>query len=312
MFNFNSLTVINNNSYLGGERFLIANDPAGKKVFKIKGVNDFYDTDRATGAAGALKITRKAYSLPIVSTADINIDAITTAGYYELYLYLKLTTDSQNSLFANDLMYKGKPLIFGVTLTTADVATSTATATKLASAINNAYAIVEDYKHIVASVKTVVDDSTLVLTAKNEFIVFDKIELSKYVDADDEFTAVTAPATIVAPKSGFGTYYYMITNLKMPNADMVLLGGQNQDEAPVQGTNYDQYTIKYTQTRPALGGANATDEKVTSVTTHVVYVANTGAAATSAAKTPVPAGVSLAFENACKDVTTNYSSVSVF
>ncbi|MEE0040959.1 hypothetical protein [Catenibacterium sp.] len=72
-------------------------------------------------------------------------------------------------------------------------------------------------------------------------------------------------------KEGFGTYSYLLHNLRIPTAMRTRAFGVNLDENPIIGAKYNQYTIHYCADRGVLG-TNAVGDTVKSVTTHVFYV----------------------------------------
>lgn len=72
-------------------------------------------------------------------------------------------------------------------------------------------------------------------------------------------------------KEGFGTYSYLLHNLRIPTPMRTRAFGVNLDENPIIGAKYNQYTIHYCTDRGVLG-TNAVGDTVKSVTTHVFYV----------------------------------------
>ena len=72
-------------------------------------------------------------------------------------------------------------------------------------------------------------------------------------------------------KEGFGTYSYLLHNLRLPTAARYGAFAWNKEESPVPGVVYDEYVIRYCVNRGELG-LNAVGDTVKSVTTHVIYV----------------------------------------
>ena len=294
MFNFTTTTIINNNEYLdGSEIFEVKRDVSGNAMLQVKGVGNFYLNDQHTELpGGVISATRKTYSLPVKATADINLGtAITAAGNYMLEIYVRLTQDSQNSLYANDMAYKGRRFLYEFKVETGDLATIGTVVEKIIKSIGVKF---QDYTYFTTSSTA----TNLKLTAKDEYTFFSEVKLSKYNATLVEYAEVPVTMTKTNAKSGFGTYKYLSENIMIPNYNWVTPGGLLQNELPIRGTNYDQYVIKFQHTRPALGGANAVGEQVKSVTTHVFYVANSGAASTKTTPSPAPVGISLDFKHA--------------
>lgn len=302
MFQFTSTTIVNSNLDSSGlPRWEVLTDPVtGDDIVQIKRLNNFKvsETDVVTGDTRVcLSATRKAYSLPAIASSTIDVTNITTEGEYILTLYVGLTQDSQNSYYSNDLAYKGKPFLYSFRLTAADIAAgTTALATQIANLINSSYNRFKDYKFFTATAAT----NFITLTAKDEFQTFKKVKLEYYDPAsiNQALTEVDLNLTVVtAAKSGFGTFYWLQTNISLPTVEKFRLGADNREELPVAGANYDQFTLTYVQRRPELGSGNVVGaHRQETVTRHILYVQNSGAAATAGTPSPTPAGVSLDFQ----------------
>ena len=114
--------------------------------------------------------------------------------------------------------------------------------------------------------------ATLVVTAANEYIRFKLAEVTKLdAEGEDHETIGTTYAITTPGKEGFGTAWTIHKNLRIPTQEATRWFGEDQDERPVNGTLYNQYTFEYSAernftTQVAVGG------KVTSKTTHVLFV----------------------------------------
>ena len=96
MLNFTQQTVINSS-----DRF----KKIGTDTLRIKRIGDYKK-------ANIKSVFKTVASDPVKGTAAITPAALTLgAGDYRLVVYLRLQK-SVNSLYANDLVYKGKPLFF--------------------------------------------------------------------------------------------------------------------------------------------------------------------------------------------------------
>lgn len=69
----------------------------------------------------------------------------------------------------------------------------------------------------------------------------------------------------------FGTYNYMIHNLRLPTHANIRFASQAEVEMPVKGGMYTQYTFEYTVPR-RLGGLSVAGQKNWSTTTHTFFV----------------------------------------
>lgn len=74
-------------------------------------------------------------------------------------------------------------------------------------------------------------------------------------------------------KPGFGTYEYVLHNLRMPTSANYRFNSPNAEEMPVKGQLYTQYSFSYTVPRPGLGGVSAAGQAIHSTTVHTLYVA---------------------------------------
>lgn len=93
-------------------------------------------------------------------------------------------------------------------------------------------------------------------------------------DLDEKTSNAAVTATeegYFVGKEGFGTYSFLLHNLRLPTSARTRAFGINQDETPIVGAKYNQYTIHYCTNRGVLG-LNAVGDTVKSVTTHVFYV----------------------------------------
>lgn len=71
----------------------------------------------------------------------------------------------------------------------------------------------------------------------------------------------------------FGTYNYLLHNLRMPTYENYRFTSHAAVEMPMPGVNYTQYTFLYCVPRPGLGGLSVAGQFNHSTTTHVFFVA---------------------------------------
>ena len=280
MFQFTGTVILNGNTDSSGKpkwTTHTASGSDGASVF-IKRVNKFF----ANNVKG---IYKRVGTNPVLATAKFAA-AQWGAGIYRLALYIRLS-GSQNSLYANDMVYKGRPLYFEFTLDGTETAAQVAA--KILAAVNKRQTRF-DYKYIAIATASVGSPAVqeVTITGLDEFQMFTTVSIEKYeilaqpcncMDfCDCEFEEVKVPAVITQPKEGFGTYTNIITDLRLPTLDNLSFFAQNQEERPVPGALYNQYTLYYSKDRGVLG-SDAVGDLVTSSTTHVFYVISTAAAA---------------------------------
>lgn len=281
MFQFTTTNVINTNQdYTTGKALWSAQEGDEHKPasLNIKRVNKFL-------APNVVAIYKAVANDPSMAKVTIDLSQITgTAGEsYRLAIYVGLTQASQDSRYANDLILKGKPFTvdFVWKATAADVAKN------LAKTIDKYAVMVYGEKLLNVSYS----GTFLTIEAVNEYQRFRKVNVEKF-DAEayfgrGEYTPVrtledlTEKSTNAAltgtvegyfvGKEGFGTYSYLLHNLRIPTAMRTRAFGVNLDENPIIGAKYNQYTIHYCTDRGVLG-TNAVGDTVKSLTTHVFYV----------------------------------------
>lgn len=180
---------------------------------------------------------------------------------YRYRLYVRLS-GSQNSYYANDFVFKGKPFVFEFS------------GDKTAS----------DIVKIINKIKTIYGDKFLKVTLSGDKVRFTgdnytnftvaKLEkfTTKELDINGGTWEESKPAdTIVPCNNGFGTYEQLLKDLRLPTMDARRWEAVNKEELPIPGEKYDQFIIEYQVNRGLMGGA-AVGQQVTSRTTHVFYV----------------------------------------
>lgn len=280
MFQFTTTNVINSNKDLTtGKPLWSVQEAAGDKPasLHVKRVNKFI----ATNIVAIYKAeARDAENAKV--TLDFSQVNGTAGDVFRLHIYVGLSQASQSSLYANDLQWKGKP--FSVDFVWG--ASAADTVTKLVKTINKYAAMVYNKKML-----NVTNSGTYItIEATDEYQRFRFVNVEKF-DADayhgmgeynivrslDDLTEADSNAEVTAAegyfqgKEGFGTYPFLLHNLRLPTYARNRWLALNQDETPIVGAKYNQYTIYYCVNRGILGD-NAVGDLVKSRTTHVFYV----------------------------------------
>ena len=281
MFQFTTTNVINSNKdYTTGKPLWSAQDAALDKPasFNVKRVNKFLGPN-------VVSIYKAEANDPEMAKVTIDLSQIDgkDGESYRLSVYIGLTQASQESRYANDLILKGKPFTVDFIWKTsaADVAKN------LVKTINKYAVMVYGEKLLNVSYS----GAYLTIEAVNEYQRFRKVNIEKFdkeayfgrgeynaVRTLDNLTKKDSNAALTGTvegyfvgKEGFGTYSYLLHNLRIPTAMRTRAFGVNLDENPIIGAKYNQYTIHYCTDRGVLG-TNAVGDTVKSVTTHVFYV----------------------------------------
>ena len=275
MLNFTQQTVINSS-----DRF----KKMGTDTLRIKRIGDYKK-------ANIKSVFKTIASDPVKGTAVITPTAAkVTSGDYRLVVYLRLQK-SVNSLYANDLVYKGKPLFFEFKCTGA-VKTDIPAMVK---AINSqqrmwdngiTYLVASD-NAVAANGATPAKDATaLTLTCADEYQLFYHVELQKFSPLGENPTAgqytsiykfVNGEAenateiVVNQSKLGVGTYEMLIQDLRLPTYENTNWISMNKMEMTIVGEKYTQYLLEYEVERGIMGLGSA-GALVTARTTHVFFV----------------------------------------
>lgn len=282
MFQFTTTNVINSDKDLTtGKDLWTTQDASGQKpaCLYVKRVNKFVATNVVAIYKAEAHDAENAKA-----TFDLSkVEGAGAGDMFRLHIYVGLTQASQSSLYANDLQWKGKP--FSVDFVWEDTAANTVT--KLVKTINKYSAMVYNKKLLnVTGSGTFITIEAIDEYQRFKFINIEKFDASAYqgmgeynvvrsltnLSKKDSNSQVTASAEgYFEGKEGFGTYSFLLHNLRLPTYARTRWLALNQDETPIVGAKYNQYTIHYCVNRGILGN-NAVGDVVKSMTTHVFYV----------------------------------------
>lgn len=196
---------------------------------------------------------------------------------YRIALTLRSSQYDANPMFANDMVYKGKPLYVEFKGGTP--------ITKIKNIFDTYLLGITDIPYLTATVDE--SNNQLTLTCADGYLDITYAELQKYVPNTDhvgmsagEFVnTIDLPSgdfdAFIAYQKGFegiGTYRYMINNVKLPTLTNLRFGAIAQDELPVQGGQYVQFTVnQLTKDRKGIAG-EAVGQLVDSATQHVFWI----------------------------------------
>lgn len=273
MFQFTTTHVINSDKDLTTGKELWK---AGEDTLTIKGIN----TLKKANVTSIYK-TIGDPAVPAKATIDLSsLSSLQEGDILRLDIYIRPTESDHSSYYANDLNHKGRPFTVEfpwITDTTPEDVTTAqqATAKNLAKLINKYGLLMFGDKLLTVEWS----GATVVLTATTEFQRFHVIDLYKFVDNGGNVYAneweKLSDVVTVDPKGteGFGTYSYILRNIKLPTTEHLRAFAPKQNEMPIPGAIYNQYTIEYCVNRGTLG-TNAVGDQVTSVTHVVLFVKN--------------------------------------
>lgn len=286
MFQFTTTNVLNSLKDLTTGKDLITTvEASGKEEVMIKRIGNFKK-------ANVESIYHTAGSEAELAAVCMDLtNVVKKDKKYRLNMYIGLTQGSADSRYANDLYHKGKA--FSIDFD--GLATAAETVAKLADVLKKYDILVYGDKQL----NVYSSGALLAIEAVNEYQRFIRVnieelnasaysemgdykviksldDLKKDMTSHDAVIKAGAPVEegLFVGKEGFGTYSYLLHNLRLPTAARFGAFAWNKEESPVPGVVYDEYVIRYCVNRGELG-LNAVGDTVKSVTTHVIYVPST-------------------------------------
>ena len=315
MFNWTTTTLINEYvGYPGGfivDDALIArsgntltNDMKGEKVRWYVDKTDANDPVLRVGrhfrfaASNVVAVYKREHNDPELAKVNIDLTPITEAGFYRIAIYVRLSQGSQDSYYANDFVFKGKPFYIEFQVKQAQLADKAALAKKVV-AIAKKYMNLQ-YEYPLLTITA--NGTKVVIEATDEYQRFKVVELQELSEGfnpdcchpldvyepidslDPESDAYQGnivyaeDATdhhLLKGKEGFGTYRQITKDLRLPTAANTRWTRIAADETPQLGGKYDEYVIYMCVNRGVMG-SDAVGDLVKSRTTHVFYVLHDG------------------------------------
>lgn len=283
MFQFTTTNVLNSLKDLTTGKDLITTvDASGKEEVMIKRIGNF----KKANVESIHHTVGSEAELAAVCMDLTNV--VAKDKKYRLNMYIGLTQGSADSRYANDLYHKGKA--FSIDFD--GLATAAETVAKLADVLKKYDILVYGDKQL----NVYSSGALLALEAVNEYQRFVRVNIEelnasayfemgdyKVIKSLDDLKknmanhdavikdGVPVKEGLFVGKEGFGTYSYLLHNLRLPTAARFGAFAWNKEESPVPGVIYDEYVIRYCVNRGELG-LNAVGDTVKSVTTHVIYV----------------------------------------
>ena len=244
MFDFTKEVVINSESQL------VLDKNTATDNFFVHGGGKYFDGN---------VVENKAYKTNYVagSVFELNLTPVAVAsGDVQYHVQLGLDRGDARGDWGSVMYHFKKPLLVTVS--------KDADAAKIADAFNKVGA---SYGMIHANAT----GNAVVLTGGDDKI---KVRDVKAYSIDgDNVKEVNVEYTYEPNCVEFGTYNYLLHNLRMPTYENYRYSSPAAVEMPVAGTNYIQYTFLYCVDRPGLGGVSVAGQTNRSTTTHVFYVA---------------------------------------
>jgi hypothetical protein len=260
MFNWNQTTILNSAKDLNGkDKVTVVTDTknAKNKGLRIAKYHTFW-ADKVVSMHTNPSVEPKKGSVTITLS-----DSSTEAGeIYRIKLYARLS-GSNNSYYANDFVFKGKPFVF-----------------EFEGGVSGAD-LAKKFKSILAAYDdpflTITNDGNAITFTGDNYTLFTEAKVEHFVEEPRnvmggiwENAGVSEP-TITKCENGFGTYEQITKDLRLPTMEARAFGALNSEEMPIPGATYSQVTIIYCADR-GVQGLQAIGEPVKSQTVHSFYV----------------------------------------
>jgi hypothetical protein len=269
MFQFTSTDIINDS-----ERFLVVGkDSNGDITTTISSIDSDAEFQIRKGmkitaadvTAGRVEVFKRAASAAANEEGEVTVPTPAVGDIFRLKLYVGLS-GSQNSYYANDFVFKGKPFYV-------EAKATTTTASDLAEemAKNAKKYMLMVYENETVNVTN--SGAKIVVKATDEYQRFKEITLQKWNETNQAWDDVATGSIPEGKegKEGFGTYIHLMKDYRLPTAANTRWNRINLDETPIVGAQYNQYVLYLTKDRGIMGG-DALGQLATSKTAHVFWV----------------------------------------
>lgn len=167
----------------------------------------------------------------------------------------------------------GKPFLIGFDITEEMKDDPAVAAAKLAELIRLAIPANNQFVKVVYNE----GETKVAVEGTNNFMTFDKVLLEKYdptvcESCLGEYNPVAIKFEIEDNKEDFATGEWLVENLRFPTYPNIRYASASEDERPVNGTTYVEFSFSYQSPRPGLGGMSGVGQGMTAVTRHIYYV----------------------------------------
>jgi hypothetical protein len=283
MFDFTKEVVINS------KNFETYSEGARGDKFRVHGGGDYFGKYIVDGAV--YKTAPKAGRLAVLEIDATGLAALATEGHISLNIELSLDRDARAD-WGSYVWYFKKPMAVDLFVEgwTADNA-----AEHLSKALGH---VLTDYKfaHVLTAddakfaeelgLEQELENGKVYVVGGDFNVCVRRVKVVDYrCDArcanttEEAFDVVNADAKhmeapfVYTPNAvEFGTYNYLLHNLRMPTYENWRFTSQAAVEMPMAGAEYVQFTFMYCVPRPGFGGLSVAGQYNHSMTTHVFFV----------------------------------------
>lgn len=240
-------------------------------LYKKKYIGTVYVTAPVDAAKARLGIDLNAVNTAAIAEGSIR--------YVQFVLELSLDNDYRGD-FGSTLYYFRKPIVINLDI---DTLTNTDAVVK---AFEKVSVSGEKLFTVVTEGADMIEGASLTLVMNDCYITVRKAEAvgSYCVDScngegmeqpvlvkDLKNTTIGEKSAYISNVVGFGTYDYIIHNLRLPTHANIRFASPAEVEMPIKGGKYTQFSFEYTVPR-RLGGVSVAGQKNYSTTLHTFFV----------------------------------------
>jgi hypothetical protein len=199
------------------------------KYFDVKRVNRFKVKNiRSVYKQAPVAQSNAVATIDMSKVQEVLTTAKATKGTFRVEIYVHLAQSNNNPLYSNTWVVKGRPWTFEFS------ATSTEEARDIVDKVIKMITKFKLFTMDTEQLKATKEGTKLVLTAQDPYQIFSKVEL-QYFDpsigtttgcctprgeyASVENYGVTDVVTITPGNEGFGTFEWIMRNLRLPTAE---------------------------------------------------------------------------------------------
>lgn len=271
MYQFTTETIINSKFDSNGK---LAKFFADGKYFRVTRVGNF-NKDCCS------KVTKTKYEAPVIEELTVDFNGKFTPVKDNIYrLTVNLyRVDSNRSDYANDLTYNAKQLFYEAKAEDTDVDKLIAKFIKCWK-----YEVTTDDNVYVEISTPSTKKLTIKCTDPYQRIGLATIDLihtplngtAQYtsltgLDSFETVVNLSKEGTLTKGNVGFGTFFQLVKNHRLPSIDNTYWLAVNREERPVPGGQYNEYQLTSSIVRENMG-ISAVGMPVTSTTNHIFYV----------------------------------------
>lgn len=216
-------------------------------------------------------------------TLTITPDTTMEDQHIQILVELGLDNDYRGD-YGSALWYFRKPMLIDV------VIPPKATLTEITQLIHDAFVKVVPKEYKFVDIEPYKDkDTSVVITGADSYQKVRNIIVSRYVCDDRCAGSSEEPIEVLNLSTGelekstgiikytknnveFGTYDYVLHNLRLPTYANLRFTSPSAPEMPVQGVNYTQFSFAYCVPRIGFGGMSVAGQTNHSTTLHTFFV----------------------------------------